>query len=728
MTGEIVTVTYENKDTKFCILTVNFLTPHKKGGVLKGTVMFTPGKGRNFEAEVEETYDKKYGLQYKAIGPIREAAIVSDKGMITYLVNEISGVGEKKAKDIVQFFGANQLKDIMANNPERLYEMPGIGPGLAKKISDSWKESENRRELIQFLGGFDVGPRTIAKIQETFGGNAINVIKENPYMLVSVRGIGFKTADSIALASGIVADSMNRIHGALNYLFDESLPSNGDTAIAADKVVPAALKLLGDINKERVALCLQEMLAEEKLISRATGDGVIISTARVVKAEKSIAEDLFRLQNGCIKNPKAEAISREVAKTMKDPDQARAIENAFNHGISIVTGRPGCGKTTITKQGLEVAIRAGYKENQIVFCAPTGKAARRLTQATGFKARTMHSTLGFRDGKFIHNAENPIPGSIFFVDEKSMVDMSIARSFYAAIPTGARVIMVGDDDQLPSVGAGNVLRDLIHSGVIHVSTLRTIHRTALDSDIVINAHHVINGDIKAFDFHGDKDFVFNATDADNEPEITNRVVQRFIDLSIIHGADNVQVLASRHGTECGVEVLNRRIRESVNPATGNKADELNAGGMVFRRHDKIMQTVNDNELGVSNGEVGSITSIDHIRDACLVDLGDDRQIFAPKQSMGSFDLAYATTIHKSQGSEYKAVIIVSANSHSYMMNRNLLYTAITRGKQYVELIGSKKAICSAINKPGNERTTGLAHEVSTRFDCGRKPVVKRKLF
>jgi exodeoxyribonuclease V alpha subunit len=679
---------------------------------LQGALTFEPEVGKRVSAVAVPEDHPKWGRQYNS-ELILEEIPVDRIGAVAYMSRVLEGVGKGIAGKIYDAFGES-VYEVIQNEPRRLLGIGGINEAKLKKIVDSWNEDAAVRNIWTFLGGHGVSGAVAARIYSRFGARSMQVAKETPYQLTSVDGVSFLTADRIAADCGIQSDSGARIAGALEYAL-EYAAQQGHTSKPVAEVVAEVQKLTELEGQEKVDLIeaiISDRVDQGRLVVRTLDGKACLTPETLAESESAIAQSIKRLVDAGGADDALAVKARAKSEHLNDVDQANAVANVFECPVSVITGRPGCGKTTVIKVITEVAKEAGLT---VVMAAPTGKAARRMTEATGEAADTVHSVLRPEQGgaldSFHHDANNPLSGDIFVIDEGSMMDTPITRAYLEAIPSGARVVIVGDSDQLPSVGAGNVLRDIIASGKVPVAKLQTIHRTALNSDIVVNAHRVIKGETSAVDLKGTKDFKFFP--AIDDQAIQDATLKRYLEMVGKYGIDGVQVLCARRGTGVGVDAMNALIRPVVNPASPEKP-ELEHRGQLFRLGDRVMRTSNNKNLAVSNGEVGVITWLDPDAKRIKVNFGD-REVVHEGKELLALQLAYATTIHKSQGSEYAGVITVVAGSHKFMLNRNLIYTSMTRGKKESDIVGDPSVLRSAIAKLGAKRCTGLAEEIRVAF-------------
>jgi exodeoxyribonuclease V alpha subunit len=657
----------------------------------------------------------KYGMQF-AVENFVELIPHTKEGIIGYLSSGlIKGIGPGIAKSIVAKFGLNAL-DILDNNPDRLVEIRGISTQKLEKIKAFYSESRAIRDIVTYLSPFGITVRKAIKIHNEFGGQTMDVLKTRPFELCTISGFGFKTVDAIARKSACSLNDPMRIRGAALFILDESM-SAGHLYLFKTELRDKALTLLNDgypqtvVTQSEVNAELLMMVSSGKLLAE---DGNVYKPDNLY-AESDAANRISKLLN---EKPPNLQIEKELLKVQADLSitlslkQAEAVKNCFAHNLSIITGGPGTGKTTVLKVVLEVYKRV-CKSN-VLLAAPTGRAARRMAESTGYShASTLHSALGLTSDDYGVSSE-PLETDFVIVDEFSMVDMRLARQLFCRIRTGTKVLLVGDADQLPSIGAGNVFRELIGCGCIPVTVLDVIYRQAEVSRIAINAHHINKGIIwerdalnirKSLLQYGD-DFEFIPCET---ADAAARIVERlYVGEISEHGIENVQILSPfRSRTEACVDALNKDIRELVNPQSA-LATELKIGKRVYRLGDRVMQVKNRGD--VSNGDVGIITAVNVSDDndpTVTITFSDERVAEYAAEDLDIIELAYAMTIHKSQGSEYHTVIIPLLKSFYVMLRRNLIYTAITRAKKRVILVGERQALYTAVGRNDIDRRNTL---------------------
>jgi exodeoxyribonuclease V alpha subunit len=666
--------------------------------IAQGRWVRHPQHGRQFQAEV-----------------IQCVTPTSVEGLRRYLASGmIRGVGPVMAERIVAIFGAATM-DVIEKESRRLEEVEGIGPGRRRQIKESWTEQHAVRDIMIFLQAHGIGTAQAARIYRQYGADAIAVVKRNPYRLCKdVWGIGFKTADAIALQVGVPPDSPLRASAGLLHLL-QTLADEGHCFAPEAELVLQAQDML-NIPVETLGVALVEQLAQGQLVREQDR----IYLRYLYEAECRVARDLQRmLDTPCayrpIKAPEAVAWAERQMKLELAPAQREALLTALGAKVAIITGGPGVGKTTIIRALVEI-----FSARKLVvrLAAPTGRAAKRMSEATHHEAQTIHRLLKYLPAvrAFEYTADNPIEGDVVIVDESSMIDIRLMEQFVQALPPQASLIMVGDIDQLPSVGPGNVLRDAIQSRAIPCCRLTTIFRQDASGLIVRNAHHVNNGE-RLETAEGPSDFYFVET---AEPEqilarvldlVTRRMPQRFH----LDALAEIQVLSPMRRGLLGAENMNAALQQALNP-TG---PGLTRGGTTFRRGDRVMQIRNNYDKEVFNGDVGFVKSVDE-EDRSLVVTFDGRPVRYDSADLDELLLAYACTIHKSQGSEYPAVVVLLHTQHFKLLQRNLLYTAITRGRKLVCVVGSAKAVNIAIqNNEVRERRTTLRNRLADGVSTAR---------
>ena len=713
ISGTVESIVYRNDETGYTVCTLKTVT-RAAGSRLHEEKVTVVGncaamwEGEELHAEGQWNRHPSHGRQFHAKS-ITCITPTSTEGMRRYLASGmIKGIGPKFAERIVEKFGENTL-EVIDKQSARLREVDGIGESRCAMIKQSWIEQRGVRDIMIFLQSHGIGTAKAARIYRQYGGDAIAVVKRNPYRLCEdVWGIGFKTADAIALTVGIPHDSPIRACAGLIYTLKSEADEGGHCyAIDADLLLHAQELL--DISVEILGTALIDQIEGGVLVREEH----LIYLRDLYRAEARVSQKLKQL----LATPRTfkpidalKAIAWAEAKMglQLAPLQREALANAINSKVSIITGGPGVGKTTIIRALTEIF---GARQLDIRLAAPTGRASKRMSEATHREAQTIHRLLKFNPslGRFEFDVDNPLDGDCFILDETSMIDIKLMDYFLAALPSNATLILVGDIDQLPSVGPGNVLRDLIASGVIPYCKLDTIFRQDKTGLIVRNAHHVNHGEPFETSESKDSDFYFIET---GEPEtIISRTVelmtQRIPGKFGMDPLQDVQVLTPMRKNLLGTENLNDVIQAALNPS----GPSLLRGCTHYRKGDRVMQMRNNYDKDVFNGDIGFIKEVSE-EDHYLVILFDGRPVRYEQSELDELVLAYACSIHKSQGSEYAAVIVLMHTQHYKLLQRNLLYTAITRGKKLVLVVGSSRAIGIAIRaNQVRERRTTLSHRL-----------------
>jgi exodeoxyribonuclease V alpha subunit len=708
LAGLVERVTYHNAENGFCVLRAK-VRGHRDIVTVVGHAAAIAA-GEWVTATGDWVNDRTHGQQFKARF-LRTSAPTSVDGIEKYLSSGmIRGVGPVYAKKLVRAFG-EKVFDIIEATPDRLREVDGIGPVRAASILAAWAEQKAVREIMVFLHSHGVGTARAVRIFKTYGADAIRVMTENPYRLArDIRGIGFKTADAIAMKLGIEKTATVRVRAGISYALTEAM-DEGHCGLPTDELVPLAEKLL-EVPGELVRTALDLELTEGTVIADQVGEIPCVFLAGLHRAERTIAKGLMRLADGALPWPWIDPdkalpwVEKRIGIILAE-SQVGAIRLALISKVLVMTGGPGVGKTTIVKAILRVLAAKGVR---LLLCAPTGRAAKRLTEATGFEAKTIHRLLEVdpKGGGFKRDDDNPLDCDLLVVDEASMVDVMLMQALVKAIPDKAAVLIVGDIDQLPSVGPGQVLADIIASGTMPVVRLTEVFRQAAQSRIITSAHRINQGSIPDLSPSGvDSDFYFVPAD---DPEtavsriielVKTRIPKRF-------GLDpirDVQVLCPMNRGGVGARSLNIELQAALNPAGDRKVERF---GWTFAPGDKVMQVENDYDKEVYNGDIGHIHDVEAAAGEIVV-IFDGRSVTYGLGELDTLVPAYAATIHKSQGSEYPAVIIPVLTQHYAMLQRNLLYTGVTRGKRLVVLVGQKKAIAIAVrNASGRRRWSKLA--------------------
>ena len=716
---------YENPDNGYCVIcyaTEDISVPaaarstYSKGNSIRFTAVgYRLPATDAVDVELDGKWETgKYGMQL-AVESFSELIPHTKEGIVGYLSSGlIKGIGPGIAKSIVAKFGLNAL-DILDSNPGRLTEIRGISEKKLEKIKASYSESRAIRDIVAYLSPFGITVKKAVKIHHEFGAQTMDVLKTRPFALCTISGFGFKTVDAIARKAACSPNDPMRIRGAVLFMLDESMAA-GHLYLYKTDLRDMALALLNDGYPQPV-VTQPEINAE---LLRMVTDGTLLAEGgNVYKpdnlyAESDAADRIAMLLN---EKPPNLHIDKELLKVQADLKitlslkQAEAVKNCFANNVSVITGGPGTGKTTVLKVVLEVYKRICRKT--VLLSAPTGRAARRMAESTGYPhACTLHSALGLvSDDSGV--SDEPLETDFVIVDEFSMVDMRLTRQLFCRIKPGTKVLLVGDCDQLPSIGAGNVFRELYGCGRIPTTVLDVVYRQSDTSRIAVNAH-IINDGGKALRYGDDFQFIPCET-AEDAAQIVERL---YIGEISAHGIENVQILSPfRSRTEACVDALNKEIRELVNPQS-ILTPELKIGKRVYRLGDRVMQVKNKGD--VSNGDVGIITAVNVSDDndsTVAIAFSDERVVEYGSEELDVIELAYAMTIHKSQGSEYHTVIIPLMKSFYVMLRRNLIYTAITRAKKRVILVGERQALYTAIGRNDiDRRNTLLGQRIQNSLD------------
>ena len=700
-------MTFHNAENGFCVLRIK-ARGHRELITVVGHAA-TISAGEWVTASGEWVNDHTHGQQFKAQF-LKTSEPTSIEGIEKYLGSGmIRGIGPVYAKKLVRAFG-EKVFDVIEAEPDRLREVTGIGPMRAKRITDAWAEQKIVREIMVFLHSHGVGTARAVRIFKTYGADAVQVMSENPYRLArDIRGIGFKTADAIAMRLGIEKTAMIRVRAGISYALTEAM-NEGHCGLPIGELLPLAEKLL-EVPEALIRTALDLELSEETVIADQVGETPCVFLAGLYRAEQAIAQRLLRLAGGKLPWPwidpdKALPWVEQRSGLQLADSQKTAIRLALSSKVLVITGGPGVGKTTIVKSILQVLSAKGTR---LLLCAPTGRAAKRMTEATGFEAKTIHRLLEVNPmgGGFKRDSDNPLDCDLLVVDEASMVDVMLMQALMKAVPDNSALLIVGDIDQLPSVGPGQVLADIIASGAVPVVRLTEVFRQAAASRIIVSAHRINQGSIPDLSKPDeDSDFYFVQAD---DPETAVPLIVELVKTRIPRrfGLDpirDIQVLCPMNRGGVGARSLNIELQAALNPAGERKVERF---GWTFAPADKVMQIENDYDKEVYNGDIGYIDDVDPEAGELIVSF-DGRAVTYGVGELDTLVPAYAATIHKSQGSEYPAVVIPIMTQHYAMLQRNLLYTGITRGKKLVVLVGQKKAVAIAVrNVSGRRRWSKL---------------------
>lgn len=641
----------------------------------------------------------KHGVQFEVEG-FDEVIAHSKEGIVAYLSSgQIKGVGSKTAEKIFELFGLSTL-EVLDREPEKLLAVSGISKTKLKKIYDSYLASRGARDVIAFLAPHGVTPNRAVKLYKQYGNQTMDIVRNHPYRLCELVGIGFKTADRIAISMGIDPRAAERVDEGLIFTLTDA-EQKGHLCMEKHSFITESLKLLDTdgLTEEMLAIRASRLVESGRLVSY---EGQVYREA-TARTEQNLAWSIWRMLAApspkLVSDIAAEIQAEEIRQGLQLADeQRRAVMTALTSKLCVITGGPGTGKTLIQRFLLDIYRRRNCS-GQIMCCAPTGRAARRMEQSTGFPAMTLHKALGLLAGEDAAYSEpQMLDTDLVVVDEVSMMDIYLANHLFQAVPRGSQLVLVGDADQLPSVGPGAVLSEIIACGAVPVVRLDRIFRQSHGSRIAANAKYIRHGNLSLE--YGDDFQFFDSSDMEDSAQLIERLYMQEISK---YGLDNVALLSPyRQKTETGVNALNDRLQSIVNPQDGKKPEVLYRN-RIYRMGDKVMQTKNCED--VSNGDIGYITSIttDDSDSMLTVDFGDGRVAEYDKSDLELLDLAYASTIHKSQGSEYKSVIINLQCAHAVMLVRPLIYTAITRAKERVIIVGERRALCIAIKRIDTER-------------------------
>ena len=655
--------------------------------------------------------DSKYGRQFQVV-TFEETLPATVYGIEKYLGSGlIKGIGPKYAKLIVNTFGADTL-EVIETEPERLLEVPGIGEKRVERIRQGWTDQKEIKNIMLFLQGHDVSTAHATRIYKHYGAESIDVVRENPYRLADdIWGIGFKTADTIASKLGFEKTAYARLRGGLMYTLNR-LAEDGHCYALRQQLTETGAKLL-EVEENLLSPALDQMIANRDVITAPVpeSEDVAIYLPPFFYAEVGVQNRMRGIAAG-----EATAIRPAQVSMREDIEydevQLEAIRTALKSKIMVLTGGPGTGKSTTT-----LGIIRAFGGLRILLAAPTGRAAKRLSEVTGMEAKTIHRLLEFKPPEgYKRNEDNPLEGDVLIVDECSMVDEMLMYSLLRAVPDSMRVIFVGDVDQLPSVGAGNVLRDIIDSGAVPVVRLTKIFRQAAASRIILNAHRINSGEFPDLSNGAGTDFFFQkAEEPEKAAEIIVDLVKNRLPNFYHVPPQAIQVLTPMQRGVVGAANLNQLLQAAVNPPVkdykGNPGPELHRGGYAFRAGDKVMQIKNNYDKEVFNGDIGTIEKIDPENRTLTVRF-DDRSIEYDVTELDEMVLAYATTVHKAQGAEYPIVVMPVMMTHFMMLQRNLLYTGVTRAKKTLVLVGQKKAVGYCVrNVTVDKRNTLLAERL-----------------
>lgn len=725
VTGYIDHIIFRNEDNGYTVMVLKGVKDEDELTCVGTFPVIT--QGASIEAEGSFIQHPVYGKQFQAVR-LTEKMPEDAMAMERYLGSgAIKGIGAALAGRIVRHFGSDTLR-IVEEEPERLAEIKGISEKKAHEIAIQIAEKSEMRKVMMFLQKYGISLNLGAKIYQKYGDSVYSVLQENPYRLADdISGVGFKIADEIAYRIGIHTDSDYRIKSGLSYTLLQA-GGEGHVYLPKEELFKRAEQLLG-VDVSYMEKHLVDLSMERKIIQKEEKGQVLVYPAQYYYLELNTARMLRELDIDCPEDE--ERVERRISQIQKetgtvlDEMQEKAVKEAAGHGLLVLTGGPGTGKTTT----INAIIRFFESEGaELRLAAPTGRAAKRMTEATGYEAQTIHRMLELtgmpeddREGQPVHferNAENPLEADVIIIDEMSMVDIHLMHSLLMAVTAGTRLILVGDENQLPSVGPGNVLRDIIRSGQFPVVELTKIFRQASESDIVVNAHKINRGEQVEINNKSRDFFFLKRYDADIIIRVVIALIQEKLPKYVEAKPFEIQVLTPMRKGLLGVERLNQILQRYLNPPDPSKK-EKEIGQGLFREGDKVMQIRNNYQLewevrgrygipvdkgvGVFNGDTGIIRTINEFAELAEVEFEDGRYAQYTFKQLDELELAYAVTIHKSQGSEYPAVIIPILSGPRMLMNRNLLYTAVTRARKCVTVVGSEETFREMINNEKQQR-------------------------
>ena len=734
VTGYIDHVIFRNEDNGYTVMVLKGMEEERELTCVGTFPAITQGAA--IEASGNYTTHPVYGKQFQ-IASYVEKMPEDALAMERYLGSgAIKGIGAALAARIVRRFGDDTMR-IVEEEPERLAEIKGISEKKAMEIAEQMTEKADMRRAMIFLQKYGISLNLGAKIYQKYGQTVYGVLQENPYRLAEdISGVGFRIADEIASRIGIHIDSDYRIRSGMLYTLLQA-SGEGHIYLPKEELFSRASGLLG-VDSSYMEKHLMDMVVDRKLILKETEDGAVVYPTRYYYLELNSARMLCELNILCpedeeMMEKRINRIEKETG-TRLDEMQKQAVAAAASHGLFILTGGPGTGKTTT----INAIIRYFEEEGaELRLAAPTGRAAKRMTEATGYEAQTIHRLLELngmpeeeQEGRAVHfdrNSENPLEADVIIIDEMSMVDIALMHSLLLAVTAGTRLILVGDENQLPSVGPGNVLRDIIRSGCFPVVELKKIFRQASESDIVVNAHKINRGEQVTINNKSRDFFFLKRYDADIIIRVVIALIQEKLPRYVDAKPYEIQVLTPMRKGLLGVERLNQILQRYLNPPD-EKKKEKEIGQRLFREGDKVMQVKNNYQLeweilgrykipvdkgvGVFNGDTGIMTEINEFAETATVEFEDGRQAEYSFKQLEELELAYAVTIHKSQGSEYPAVILPILSGPRMLMNRNLLYTAVTRARKCVTVVGSETTFAEMIrNEKQQQRYSSLDRRI-----------------
>ena len=702
--GTVEDIVYRNDQNGWTVASIKLDGDRRRISAVGIMPFLSTGEHAIFDGDLTE--HREYGKQIK-VASYEATRPETKSGVERFLASGlIKGVGPATAKLIVDHFGARAL-DVLESEPQRLTEVDGIGPKRAAMIAESFAAQNGMRNTLIFLQNYGLTAGLSMKVYKVYGDMTESVLRANPYRLVDeIDGVGFHTADEIAMSLGFGRESAFRLRSGVKYVLSEAANSVGHVYLPRASLVSAAARILS-AEAATVEAVVKGLVLDGELVAEAVGEDEAVYLPRCHKAESETARLLLRLQKTIHRAnmsqrqalSQIEAQEEALGVSLSD-EQRQAAMDALLEGVCVITGGPGTGKTT----SINVIIRLMRRWGKVELCAPTGRAAKRMSEATGCSARTIHRMLEYSGESqgFQRDEDNPLDADVVIADEMSMVDIFLMRSLLRALRPGTRLVLVGDVDQLPSVGAGNVLRDLIDSGAVRVARLTEIFRQAGQSQIIVNAHRINRGEYPEIR-NRDTDFFLErkqtpAEAADSVVALTRVRLPKYMGLDSLR---DIQVMAPMKKGDVGVYALNALLQQALNPARPD-TPELVHGGMTFRPGDKVMQVRNNYDLawrrdgeagdGVFNGDIGYIQAVDRRAKALTVAFDDGRVADYDESLLDDLELAYCMSVHKSQGSEFDAVVLPLVSGPPMLMTRNLLYTAVTRAKRLVVIVGREGCV------------------------------------
>lgn len=720
--GQLDGITYSNEENGYTIARLK-VRGHREPVTITGNFpSVSPGEILKLKGTWYN--HPKYGQQFK-VESYESVVPVTVEGIERYLGSGlIKGIGPVMAKRIVDAFGTEAL-NVIDGSVSRLKEIEGIGDKRIRIIEKAWAEQKEIKEVMIFLQNYDVGPALAAKIFNRYGQESIKFIRENPYRLATdISGVGFATADRIADSMGIVKDSPLRAEAGILYVLNQ-LATEGHVYYPYELLIQECREVL-NIGREILVKAFAKLALKGNIVIEDINEEDFVENNKAVylgkfySSETGIADNLEKLLDTqkTLRHFDMDGapgwVQKELGITLAE-NQIKAVKEALKNKVSVITGGPGTGKTTIINSIIKICNRLGQRA---LLAAPTGRAAKRMTEATEHEAKTIHRLLEFNpgEGRFKRDKKNPLRTDLIIIDETSMVDTILMHHLLKAVPVNASLVLVGDVDQLPSVGAGNVLKDIIDSGAIPAVKLTEIFRQSRESLIITNAHKVNTGEMPLLSFDKDSPRDFYFLELEQPEQIVERIIslcrEKIPEKFKFDPVRDIQVLTAMNKGLLGVLNLNTELQKALNLSTG-EPDELTRGGRLYRTGDKVMQVVNNYDRDVYNGDIGVITRINREELEITVDF-DGRAVVYEYKDLDEIVLAYAVSVHKSQGSEYPAIVMPVHTQHYMLLQRNLLYTGITRGKKLVVIIGTKKAVAMAVrnNRP-RKRYTYLKNRLST---------------